>query len=89
MAIDNLKTSKVSVGDTATPIITTNPNRKDTIIYNNGGQTVYIDNISGECTVDSFPIPSGANLELGNYQGAIYGIVSSGTCEVRIIYREY
>lgn len=87
--LDNLVTDKIDVGATATEIVAANYKRKDLVIYNNGAQTVFIDNTSGDCTVDSFPILAGSNLTLQGYQGEINGIVSAGTCEVRIVYTQY
>jgi hypothetical protein len=87
--LDNLKTDKIDVGVAATEIVVANYKRKDIVIYNNGAQTVFIDNTSGDCTLDSFPLLAGSSLTLQGYQGELHGIVAAATCEVRIIYTQY
>lgn len=89
MDIDNLKTDKVSVTNSATEIVSANYKRQELIIYNIGAQDIYIDNESSECTVDSFPVKAGGYIKFGNFQGSLYGITASGSSEVRVIYTQY
>lgn len=81
-----IRSSTVSIGTTATAVPTTAlPGRNSMAIKNIGAATVYI----GDDTVttvngyeleagDSLPIDIGENV-------TVYGIVASGTVEVRIL----
>lgn len=89
MALDNMKTVKISVGVVATQIVAANYKRKDLVIYNNGSENIYIDNTSGDCTLDSFPLLPGKALVLDRYQGEIHGIVAAATEEIRVLYTQY
>lgn len=79
----------VTVTTTATLIVEFNCNRKEVIITNNNDEdvTVYI-GMDENVTVDT-GTPFYANQTrghargFGTYLGPIYGIVASGTCDVR------
>ena len=89
MALDNLKVEKIDIGVVATLIAATNYKRKDLAIYNNGSETIYIDNVALDCTLNSFPVPAGCSLSFTDYQGSLYGIVALATEEVRVVYTQY
>lgn len=89
MALDNLKTVKISVGVTATLLVDFNYKRKDLVIHNSGSETIYIDNTLADCTLDSFPLYPGKAVIFDRYQGQIHGIVAAATEEVRLMYTQY
>ena len=90
IALDNMPTSKVSVGVVATEIVPVNYKRKDLIIFNVGTSTIYIDNFAVECsTTTAFPLISGAVMSFGNFSGSIWGIVDITTGTVKVVYTQY
>jgi hypothetical protein len=56
-------------------------------IYNNGSVTVYIGFTSSVTTSNGFPLAAGASMsfEFGYSGDALYGIVASGTADVRVL----
>jgi len=82
-AADNTKA--VSVTTSATEIIGFNPKRILLVIYNNGTATVYLGFTSADCTTaSSMPLPSGSYVKIKGKADSIWGIVSTGTVEVRV-----
>jgi len=75
----------VSVGTSATQILASNSNRKALIIYNNGDTTVYIGLDSNVTTTSGMPLPPYAYMHVKDYTGPVYGIVSSGSADVRYV----
>lgn len=57
-------------------------------IYNNGAATVYVGTDSAVTTSNGMPIPAGSEREI-LFEGTIYGIVASGSVEVRWIEEGY
>lgn len=80
----------VSVGSTATRLDTATetdrPSGSSVAIYNNGSVTVYI-GASNVTTSNGVPVPAGTwgpSVDLATNE-SLYGIVASGTCEVRVL----
>ena len=77
--------SNVSVGTTETSLASASASRLSVGLYNNGSATVFV-GPTGVTTSTGFPIPAGGALFLD--QGAtaqVFGIVASGTVNVRVI----
>lgn len=84
----HLKGSKVAgaatVGTSATAIVGGNARRRFVTLYNNGASTVYL----GKSTVTvatGFPLAAGRYLEDIDTLDEWYGIVASGTGDVRYL----
>lgn len=78
----------VSVAVTATVIRAANEKRTYLIIYNNGTANVFVGDDASVTTSNGFPlISTGSWIEM-TYKGAVYGIVASGTVDVRWLERE-
>jgi hypothetical protein len=78
----------VSVADTATKIISANCNRQALILVNNSSDTVvYIGADDSVTIANGIPLYTYMTKEytkaFGFYNGDIYGIVTSGTADVR------
>tara|TARA_R100001086_G_scaffold246609_1_gene179134 strand:- start:649 stop:939 length:291 start_codon:yes stop_codon:yes gene_type:complete len=89
-----MSTAAVSVGTTATAIAVTNYKRISLIIENNSAQVVRIGDGSGVTVASGIALDPGIKMkwefEGGEhhqffYRGDIYGIVSTGTADVRVI----
>ena len=79
----------VSVGTTATRLDTAsetdNVRGSSVAIYNNGASTVYV-GPSDVATADGYPLAAGEHLSVDvDDADGIYGIVASGTVEVRVL----
>jgi len=74
----------ISVTTAATSIIAANTARKGLIITNNGTVPVYL-GIAGVTTANGIPLPAGASLTDDVTTDAWYGIVASGTADVRVV----
>ena len=87
----NTSYNAVPVGDTATLIIASNSNRKGLLIVNNSAVTVYIGPDASITKDNAIPIlASGTFMDTGlqeAWRSAVYGIVVTGTADVR--YWEY
>jgi len=81
----------VTVTTTATEIVDANNGRTMLIIANDGGAKIYIGPTSSVTTSNGIPMFAGEKLTRDHfpegYKGSVYGIVSSGTVDVR--YWEY
>jgi len=81
----------VSVLDTATVILISNPSRRALVIQNSGAVTVYIGFDDQVTTANGIPITSGGSyINSGDgegFKGSIYGIVATGPCDCR--YQEW
>lgn len=78
----------VSVGTASTAILASNANRVGLILINNGTQTVYIQFGATATVASSMPLLRGQPIIImfpANVTMAIAGIVSTGTCEVRVV----
>lgn len=85
--------SAVTVGTTATHLtpwtppagLVTNPSQSFAV-RNNGSATVYLGG-QGVTVAQGYPLAAGAELgmDLENNHGELYGIVATGTVEVRVI----
>jgi len=79
--------SAVNVTTTPTPIRPANANRNYLLLTNLSAQTVYL-GFDENVSVDrGFPLPQNASWERDgvNYNGALYGIVETGSAEVRFL----
>jgi hypothetical protein len=73
----------VTVATTAT-LIKAAASRQSISIYNNGASTVFVGYDTAVTTTNGMPIPAGAEREIRD-ELAVYGIVASGTVDVRYI----
>lgn len=78
-------TAAVSVGSTATLILAANADRERALIVNNGSQTIYLGKDNTVTTANGLPLAAGASLEDDRTSDAWYGIVASGTADVRVL----
>ena len=83
----------VSVGTSATLILAAQSRRKSTLIFNNSAATVFIGPDSTITTSNAFPVLTQTSFveDDGNqrmYSGDIYGIVASGSSDVRVWERD-
>ena len=77
----NVSYGAATIGTTAT-LIRNLGGRSALLIYNNGASTIFVGD-ANDVTVDNgMPIPSGTEREIRS-DFAIYGIVASGTVNVR------
>jgi len=75
----------VTVGTTATKIVGLDPKRFLLLLHNNGAVTVYLGFTATDCTVATgMPLLADVYIKFKDHAGPIYGIVSSGTCDVRV-----
>lgn len=65
-------------------VLAANDLRLSAAIYNNGAQTVYMGKDSGVTTETGFPLLSGGAIEDDDSNDAWYGVVASGTADLRV-----
>jgi hypothetical protein len=78
----------VTVGNTATQILSANGARRTLIVYNNGTNTVYMGPDTNVTTSNGIPLPQQSSFSQNGekmWKGAWYGITSTGTSDVRYI----
>ena len=80
--------SNISVGTTATLIVTANSKRQSLIIENNGTATLYVGPDSSVTINNGIQIEEDGNFTEDSggsrvYQGDWYGITSAGTADTR------
>ncbi len=75
---------KVTVNDSSTGILGAQPDRTSFIMRNTGSVDVYI-RFGTPATTNDMPMETGDVLSCNDYTGTVYGIVSSGTGEIRVI----
>lgn len=76
----------VSVTDSATLIMASRPGRNVLVVYNNGETTVFVGMDENVTTSNGIPIlPQSSYTQTGQrvWMGPVYGIVGSGTSDVR------
>lgn len=84
-AADVVLTNGVSVTTSATQLpATTLAKRRAVGIYNAGSVTVYVGG-SDVTTSNGWPVAVGAAITFDIGRAALYGIVSTGTCDVRVM----
>jgi hypothetical protein len=84
----------VSVGTTATPLAAARTGRTKIAFANNGGTTLYVGD-ANVTTATGLPVAAGQTLfwesiysvfeSVVTDQDAWYGVVASGTCDVRVL----
>lgn len=74
----------VSVGTTATVIRTANTNRASCLVQNLGSAPMYLGTDASVTTANGLEVGAGSSATL-TFQSAIYGIVASGSNDVRFI----
>jgi len=82
----NTDYNTVSVASTATKIITANSRIRGWIITNTGSNKVYYGPDSSITTANALPLNAGATIlssDAVNWKGDIFGIVATGTEDVR------
>lgn len=59
---------------------------QSSLAYNDGAVTVYLGG-SNVTTANGYPFPAGASLTIDAVSGddVVYGVVASGTCNVRLV----
>ena len=82
-----LNYGNISVGTTATLIKATNSSRKSILIRNNGSATLYIGGNNAVTTSNGHGVIAGQSIYVKD-QDEIYGIVASGTLDVRYLETE-
>lgn len=80
----DLSQSAVSVATTQTLLAAANGSRRELRVANVGSATVYYGK-TGVTTATGQPIAPGQTLFEDTYNGALYGIVASGTVAVRVM----
>jgi len=80
-----IQAKNVTVTNTATQLTNTVLTRESLLIENNGSVTLYVGN-SDVTTSTGTPIAAGSSLSDSSpaFTGMWFGIVSSGSCDVRI-----
>lgn len=73
----------VAVAVTATLIRAANTTRSNIHIRNNGAATVFLGTDTSVTTANGYALPAGGEFTDEWWPGAIYGIVASGTVDVR------
>jgi hypothetical protein len=77
----------VSVGSSATLIMASNPSRKGSMIFNNSAGTVFLGMDSSVTTTTGIPVVQNSTFNNSGIQdawrGDIYGIVVSGSSDIR------
>ena len=83
----NTSYNTVTVTATATQIIAGDSQRKGLIIHNNSSATVYVGPDASITTANAIPILANNTLIMSGFQeayrGPLYGIVATGTADVR------
>jgi len=75
--------NSVSISTTATKIVEKDHERVDLIIYVQSG-TVYLGS-SDVSTSNAVPFDEGTYVTFEDFKGELYGVVASGTGEVRVL----
>ena len=73
----------VTIADSATEIIGRTPYRTKIVIYNNGTEDVYLGFSSGVTKDNGLPLPASTYVTIQGKGEKIFGIVTTGTEEVR------
>jgi len=73
-----------TIAATATLIDAGSAGRESVLLYNNGTATIYIGH-SGVTTSNGLPLPVGGSLTVDKNTAALYGIVASGTQNLRAL----
>lgn len=69
----------VSIATSATQILALNTSQKKRLITNVGSATIFIGSNNSVTTSNGFPLLVGENLNIGDFNGTVYGIVASGS----------
>lgn len=83
--------SSVTVAVTSTAIVAANPSRVTLMLANLGSTTVYLKFQSTPGTAPTattaagFPLAQNATYVTNDFSGAVAGIVSTGTADVRVV----
>ena len=76
---------QVTVTTAATQILAANPNRAGAIIANTGASTLFIGRDNTVTTGNGIPVAAGGSIEDNQSGDAWFGIVASGTADVRAL----
>lgn len=83
--------SSVSVGTGSTAIVAANQSRLTLMLSNTSAGTVYLvfqsnPNVAPTATVAAgFPLPQNASFVTNDFTGAVAGIVSTGSSDLRVV----
>ena len=75
----------ISPNATATLIATSNSNRIALLIFNAGGNVVYLGKTSSVTTADGMPLYPLSSLEDTESKDSWYGVTSTGTGDIRVV----
>jgi len=75
----------VTVTTSATSILVTNTSQKSRSLKNTGTETVFIGSNNSVTDGTGFPVEASELLEIGDFNGTIYGIVTTSTTTVDFI----
>ena len=77
--------SQATITTTVGLVLAANADRRYFSVFNNGGVAVYVGFDTSVTTSTGFVIPIGGAIGYSFYYGSIFGIVSTGSCDLRII----
>jgi len=80
---------QVSVGTSATSIISSNTNEKVRTIKNIGSNSIFVGGDSSVTTSNGFPIDAGETLDVSDYTGEVFGIVATSTENANYIEEDF
>jgi hypothetical protein len=80
-----LAQTAVSVTSSATLVIAASSSREALSIQNLGASDVYLGGTSAVTTSTGTKLIAGQQLPFGDFGGALYGITTSGTADVRVL----
>lgn len=83
VAINQAIGAAVNMNVAAAILLAANPNRRQVLIYNNGGLTFYLGFNNGVLAANGMPMPAGASYIDNIYTGEYWGISPGGACNVR------
>lgn len=79
---------QISVGDTATFIISSDVNRKKVLFKNTGGNVVYIGSDNSVTNLNGFPLEVGESFLCSDYTGNWYGVCDSTESSTIMLFDE-
>lgn len=77
-------TNTINVTTSATLIIAANTNQKKRNLKNVGSETVFVGSDNSVTVADGFPVLPQEELNFGDFNGTLYGIVTTSDADVDI-----
>jgi len=78
----SFKTGTITVTTSATSILSVNTSQKSRVLKNTGTETVFIGSDNSVTDATGFPIEPSEELEIGDFNGTIYGIVTTTSATI-------